>query len=146
MKFHSKYILACLITIFMFAQLASLSAFANEAKLLELSKKMHEIRPVKQQIEEAMSAVALRLPEDERTVFESEIQKAMDEGIFEDLSVDTMSRVFTERELSTMVEFYGKPEMANIERKFQEYQQQMQPEIFKIIDAAMMKARTGTTE
>lgn len=127
--------------------LLSAPSFAEEApdhqERLELSQKMHEIQPASRQIEVAVNRVALRLPETERAKFKDSIMTAIDTQRLEELSIKTMADIFTKDELDAMVGYFAAPEAASISEKMPLYQDVIQPEITKMLDAAIMKARTG---
>lgn len=118
-------------------------AAADTAKKIELAKKMHEIRPAKAQVQEALDQVGRNLPPMERDKFLKMVEGAFDYAKLEKLSIDTMVELFTVAELEKMVEYFGSPEAKVIATKLPEYQKKIQPEIIRSLDAAMMAQRTG---
>ncbi|MBI4030604.1 MAG: hypothetical protein HY370_02915 [Proteobacteria bacterium] len=115
------------------------------AQRLDLAKKMHEIRPAKVQIEAAVEQLSQRIPPPDRPRFKDIMMKSMDFEKLDKLSVETMAEVFTAPELERMVGYFGSAEAASISQKMPVYQSIVQPEIAKMVDAAMMSARTGSS-
>lgn len=124
------------------AAAAKQDAGSMEARL-NLAKMMHEVKPAREQVDAAIRNVAKNLPADQQQEFISRMTNAFDYKKLEELSIHSMAEVFTEDELQKMVEYYGSPEAHSIEEKMPVYQSVMQPEVTKMIDAAMMQARTG---
>ena len=56
-----------------------------------------------------------------------------------------MAETFTASELEKMVEYFGSDEAKSIAQKLPVYQAIVEPEITKMMDAALMKLRTGAT-
>jgi hypothetical protein len=126
--------------------LLSAPAFAQEAEnahKVELAEKMHQLRPTKTQVEQAIAVVAQRVPEDKRAAFETAMTNAIDFNAVEKISVDAMVDTFTEAELASMVEYYSRPEAKSAADKLPQYQEKVGPEIIRMIDKAMMKVKTG---
>lgn len=132
-------------TLILILCLFSLPAFAQDAgdKRLELSRKMHELRPTKAQVMQAIEVVSQRVAEENRPAFEGAMMNAMDFKAIEKISIDSMAETFTEAELEAMVEYYTKPEAQSASDKLPEYQRKVGPEIIRMIDKAMMKVKTG---
>lgn len=110
---------------------------------LALAQKMHEIQPASQQIDIAVSRVAQQMPEADRKPFHDNIMAAIDNKKLEELSIKTMADIFTKEELTLMVGYFSSPQAKSISEKMPMYQDILNPEIMKMLDAAMMKARTG---
>lgn len=109
----------------------------------ELAEKMHQLRPTKTQVEQAIAVVGQRVPEDKRAAFEAAMTNAIDFKAVEKISVDAMADTFTEAELAAMVDYYSKPEAKSAADKLPQYQEKVGPEIIRMIDKAMMKVKTG---
>lgn len=116
---------------------------ADYAERLALAQKMHEIRPAKQQIEDAVTAAANRLPAANRDEFKAQIMKAIDVPMLEKKSIEAMAQTFTVPELKKMVDYFGSPEAQKIAEKLVVYQSIIMPEITAMLDKAIMEARTG---
>lgn len=110
---------------------------------VELATKMHELRPAREQVDNAVEAVARRMPEDKRDAFRADMKKALDYKAVEKASIDAMAETFSEKELEAMVEYYSKPEARSISEKYSLYQARVSPQIVKMLDKAMMDAKTG---
>jgi len=54
-----------------------------------------------------------------------------------------MVELFTVAELEKMVDYFGSVEAKAIEKKLPQYQEKIQPEIIRMLDAAMIAERTG---
>lgn len=113
------------------------------ARKVELAKEMHKIRPARTQVEEAVNQVGRNLPPLERDRFLKMVEKAFDYDALEKLSTDTMVELFTVPELEKMVDYFGSEEAGAIEKKLPQYQEKIQPEIIRMLDAAMIADRTG---
>ncbi len=128
-----------------FAQETGNSVSAAMEQKIELAERMHEIRPARAQIDDAIDSISKRLPASERGKFLVSVRDAIDYEQIERHSIESMAEVFTVEELEAMVEFYSRPVTRNISDKFSEYHQLMQPEIVRMLDKAMMEMRTGGT-
>lgn len=108
-----------------------------------LAKKMAEIQPASQQVDQAIKSLAQQVPANDRAAFVQRISGAIDNKKLEQVSIDAMARTFTAAELQHMVDYFSTPEARSIAEKMPIYQQLVQPEIFRMMDAAVMKERTG---
>ncbi len=118
-------------------------AAGDMAQRLELSKKMHAIQPARIQVEKAVGLVAQRIPEANRESFKNSMMGSIDTAKLEEVSINAMAQMFTVRELQHMISYFQAPEAKSIAEKMPNYYMQLQPEIMKMVDAAMMAARTG---
>lgn len=112
-------------------------------KRVELATQMHQFRPAKEQVDNAIDTVALRLPASEQDVFKTAMRNVLNYQAIEKISIDAMAETFTQKELEVMVEYYSKPETRAISDKYTTYQQKVGPQIVQMIDSAMMRVRTG---
>lgn len=122
---------------------ATAAQAGDMAQRLELSKKMHAIQPARIQVEKAVALVAQRIPEVNREAFKNSMMASIDTAKLEEVSVNAMAQMFTVRELQHMISYFQAPEAKTIAEKMPDYYTQLQPEIMKMVDAAMMAARTG---
>ncbi len=113
------------------------------ARKVQLAEKMHEINPVKEQVDSAVNSVASRLPEPQKQTFLNAMYSTMNYRAIERISVDAMVEVYSVAELEAMVEYYSKPEAKSAGDKIAQWAGRVQPEIMRMIDKAMIKARTG---
>lgn len=116
---------------------------ATLAKRVELAKKMHEIRPTREQVNAAIDQVAIMQPEKEREAFKSAMREILNYQAIEKISVDAMAETFTQEELDAMVEYYSKPVAKSASDKEGIYRAKVYPEIIRMLDAAMMRVKTG---
>jgi hypothetical protein len=107
-------------------------------KRIELAKKLNDIRPAKDQINEAIDRTAAMIPEENRAAMRDKMLKALDTKVLEKTSIDAMAEIFTEAELQKMIAWYGSPEAVAVAKKIPLYQQRIAPEIFKTLSAVVM--------
>ena len=125
---------------------ASVAAAPEEdlQQRVELATKMHQFRPVRDDIESTLSRVAQNLPQRDRQLFHDRMMAAIDLDKLEKLSIDSMAKTFTLDELQGMVDYYSSPRAQSIAAKMPIYQQMVQPEIGRMLDRALMDLRIGT--
>ncbi len=112
-------------------------------KKVELAKTMHVIRPTRDQVEAAVNRVALRLAPQDRQNFIIAMRASLNYNAIERISIDAMVETYTLKELESMVEYYSKPEAESASRKIGSWAGQVQPQIAKMLDEAMMRIKTG---
>lgn len=108
-----------------------------------LAKKMHELRPVREQVEQAINRYSQTRPEGERESFKSTMRNVFNMRALEKISIDAYAETFTAKELSAMVEYYSKPEATSASEKFDNYAGIVYPEIVRMLDRAAIRVRTG---
>lgn len=112
---------------------------------LDLSEKMHKIRPARKQIDSAIEQVARSgLPVEEQQAFILSIKRIIDYKALEKTSIEAMAETFSVPELKAMVDYYEKPEAQSASEKFPDYQKKIEPVIYQMLDRAMMQVRTGS--
>ena len=104
---------------------------------------MHEIISTRSQVNAAIEQVANSRPEAERENFRTSMQNALNYKAIEKISIDAMAETYTADELEAMVEYYSKAEAQSIAKKDEIYKSKVYPEIIRMLDAAMMRIRTG---
>jgi len=110
---------------------------------IALAKKMHELRPVREQVEQAINQYAQTRPQGERESFKSTMRNVFNMRALEKISIDAYAETFTAPELSAMVEYYSKPEAISAGEKFDNYAGIVYPEIVRMLDRAAIRVRTG---
>lgn len=110
---------------------------------MNLAKMMHEIKPARGQVEDAIKAVAARLQPEQQQKFIERMIRIFDFERLEKISTEAMAEVFTEAELQAMVDYYGSTQARSITEKMPVYQSVMQPQITEMLDEAIIEARTG---
>ncbi len=132
------------------ALILSMPAMAQEASVstpdagrLALSQKMHEIWPVRPRVEDALSAIAETLPEENRLSFKAQMRKNIQFDQLEQASIKAMADIFTKEELEKMIAFYGSPEGRSVSAKTQDYEMALQPVLSQMMDKALLDTRLG---
>ncbi|MFP4097545.1 MAG: hypothetical protein ACLFU1_02025 [Alphaproteobacteria bacterium] len=113
------------------------------AQKVELAKAMHDIRPTHEQVDSAVYRSAMNLPPNERNKFVASMQSMLNYNAIERISVDAMVDIYTKKELEAMVGYFSKPEATSASRKLPVWAREVQPEIVRMIDRALMRIRTG---
>ncbi|MGH1402967.1 MAG: hypothetical protein ACRBDL_01865 [Alphaproteobacteria bacterium] len=123
--------------------IAELNDEKTLAQKLELAKKIHQIRPTRVQVDSAVRKASLSLPAKDRDNFVNAMRSVLNYNAIEKISVDAMVRTYTLVELTSMEEYYSKPEAITATKKTLFWASEVQPEIVRMIDKAMMRIRTG---
>ena len=113
------------------------------AKKVDLAKKMHQIRPTREQVDSAVQRTALNFPPQERASFIAAMESMLNYNAIERVSVDAMVETYSLKELESMVEYFSKPEARSASKKIPTWARKVQPEIVHMIDRAIMRLRTG---
>lgn len=113
---------------------------------IKLAREYHQIRPTREQVDGAIRRASNLVPPSERDAFISAMMSVLNYNAIEKISVDAMAEIFTVEELRSMVEYYKKPEAQSAVNKSYKWAEEVQPEIMRMIDKAMMKVRTGGTK
>ncbi len=111
---------------------------------LELSRKIQDLRPAKDQIESAIDRYTARLPQAKREVYKSAIREVFNYKALEKASIDAYAEIYTEGELQAMYNYYKTPEAATASEKSGQYAKIVYPEIIRMLDRAMMRVKTGS--
>ncbi|MGB4107017.1 MAG: hypothetical protein WBK55_04400 [Alphaproteobacteria bacterium] len=118
---------------------------ADLDKRIALSKKWHDLMPVtvREQINMAIDEAANQQAANEREVFRANMRNILNYQAIEKISVDAMADIYTAAELQALIDYYSKPEAKSAATKYQFYAARIYPEITRMLDQAMMRARTG---
>ncbi len=116
---------------------------ADKAQRLEMAKKLSMVNPVSRQIESSIKRVGESWGLSEKEKFQREMMAKIDMASVEKASVEALADTFTAAELQVMIDYYSKPETAQIIEKMPVYQGLVQPGIAREIDRALMALRTG---
>lgn len=117
---------------------------ADYDQRLALAQELHKVLPAMDQVNRAIEKIAKTLPEDDQDKFRDRMEAAIDAEKIEKTSINAMAEVFSAEELQVMIAYYSKPEAKSISEKMPVYQSLVQPEITKMLDAALLALRTGT--
>jgi hypothetical protein len=152
-KYHSKnkkrgtlqmrILSALFLLLLVMPQVAFAQDTAGLEKRIELAKKMHELRPTRDQVDAAIEQVAASQPAAEQEPFKIAMRSALNYQAIEKISIDSMAEVYSEAELQAMIDYYSKPEAKSAAAKDPEYAKKVFPEITRMLDQAMMRVRTG---
>ena len=146
-KMRALYIAILCAGFMLFMPAAYAEKFSTEGegftKRQELAQTMHDIWPVRLQVEEALEDLALAYPSHQRAIFKSAMRKAIKYKELERSSVNAMAENFSQEELQAMVNFYGSKVGRSISAKIDDYQQLVEPSITRMLDAALMDVKVG---
>lgn len=113
---------------------------------LELAEQMLEIHPVKEQVNRAIDryiqSYMLTSPEGEQERFRAALTRVLNYKALERVSLDAYAEIFTEAELEAMVEYYAKPEAQSARLKLEQFNGRIYPEIIRMMDQTIIRART----
>lgn len=116
----------------------------NYEERLELSRKMHEIWPVRPKVEAALEAVSAQMDAADRPKFKAAMRSAIKFQALEEASVDAMADIFTVKELEAMIAFYGSKEGRSVSHKTSDYEKALGPVMIKMIDKALLDIKLGS--
>ncbi len=115
---------------------------------LELAEKMLELRPAREQLENAVNAYIqnymFSAPESDQAVVRNALLQIMNPKALEKLTVDSYAEIFTLKELEAMVAYYSLPEARSASDKQAQINARIAPEIIRMLDQALVKFRTET--
>ncbi len=110
---------------------------------LALAKRMHELRPVRDQVDGAIAQYAQTRPQNERDSFRIAMRNVFNIKALEKISEDAYVETFTVEELRAMVGYYSMPEAQSASEKFGDYAAIIYPEIVRMLDRAAIRLKTG---
>ena len=113
------------------------------AKKADLAREMHQIRPTRVQVDAAVEQAAKGMDEQQRRAFISAMKTVLNYNAIEKISVDAMVETFTLSELQAMVNYHKMPEAKSISEKMPNWAMKVQPEVVRMLDAAIMRVKTG---
>lgn len=133
----------CFVVVMMFAPIAVAQDDEGFERQLELARQIQELRPAREQVENAIDRYVARMSENRREVFRSALRNVFNYKALEKISIDAYAETYTEAELQAMLEYYSKPEARSASEKADEYARKVYPEIVRMLDRAAMRVRTG---
>lgn len=110
---------------------------------LALAEKMQRLRPARDQVETAIERYVSGLPEPQREEYRTGLKNILNYEALEKVSINAYAETFTVEELQAMVDYYSKPEARSASEKFEDYAAKVYPEIIRMLDRAMIRAKTG---
>jgi hypothetical protein len=72
------------------------------------------------------------------------MRKNIEFEALENASIEAMAEVFTAKELTAMIDFYGSKEGRSVSHKTEDYEKLLQPELIKILDKAILDSKLGS--
>ena len=142
---RNLFVLTPFVVLFLVCALPAIaqSEDATYEQRLELAHKMHELRPVRDQVESAVDRYAQTQPAAQREAFKTTMRNVLNYKALETVSVEAYADTFALDELKAMVEYYSKPEARSASDKFNDYAGIVYPEIVRMLDEAAMRIKTG---
>jgi len=137
-----RYFLLTLLFCFSLPALAQVTE-SDAEKRMELSEKLHEIKPIKPRIDRSINTIANQMKQSDQRAFAATVKRILNYNAIETASIKAMAEIYTVPELEAMIEYYQKPEAISAAEKQDEYQARVAPEITKMMDKALMEMRTG---
>ncbi len=120
-----------------------IEAEENYEERLELSRKMHEIWPIRPKVESALEQISEQIEPQERLSFKAGMRKAIEFDALEEGSIDAMADLFSAKELEAMIAFYGSKEGRSVSHKTGDYEKALIPLVTKMIDKALLYVKLG---
>ena len=111
---------------------------------LKLARDMHEIWPIRIKVESAIDRIGEQIEEAKRLRFKSAMRQAIKFEALEQASIESMADIFTAKELSAMIAFYGSKEGRSVSHKTGDYERALEPLLIKMIDKAILDTKLGS--
>ena len=99
--------------------------------------------PVNSMVQDLTSEMLKSVPPEQKNEIEALLKKALDPKFLESLTIETMPKHFTSKEINAMATFYGTPEGASIMKKFGAYMADIMPAIQTQVIEALQPMLTG---
>jgi hypothetical protein len=112
-------------------------------KRIELATRMADLTPPRDTVVLAVNTITSSAPPDQRQEVKSKMLSAFDFDGFRQTVIQDMAKTFTVPELQKMVDYHSSPEAKSIAQKMPAYENMIQPEMTRLLDVALMVARTG---
>ena len=118
----------------------------NYDKRIGLAQQILAVNPVRDQVRGAIEQfVARAMPmasQADKETLKFQLIQIINVKAIEDVSLRAYADVFTQSELEVMLDYYSKPEAKTAREKMPQLNEIIGPEIVKMLDKAVMKART----
>ncbi len=99
--------------------------------------------PVNSMVQDLTSEMMKAVPPEQKSDVEALLKKALDPKFLESLTIETMPKHFTTKEIKAMTTFYGTPEGASIMKKFGAYMADIMPAIQTQVIEALQPMLSG---
>ncbi|HNQ92257.1 MAG TPA: hypothetical protein PKI93_04925 [Alphaproteobacteria bacterium] len=113
----------------------------DHAERMALSRELHDIKKVKEQVLGDIDNIAQSLPMNEREDFKKYMELHVDFDALEQKSIEYAADTYTIHEFKAMIAYFGSNEGRSAEAKGGEYAAKFGPEVQKEIDKAIMAAK-----
>ena len=111
------------------------------AERIRLSKDLHDIRHIRDQINDTIKSAAGSVPEADRADFEKYVQLHVDYDALEAKSIQYAAEVYTVPELKAMITYFGSADGQSAEAKGNIFAEKIGKDVTKEIDAAILAAK-----
>lgn len=145
MKLSVALCVAC-----MLVSLPAVSVRAEDAKpndmaeRLKLSKELHDVRHIRDRINDSIMGYSKAIPAGDREDFIRYVSLKIDFDKLEQASIQYAAETYTVPEFKAMIAYFGSPDGQSAEAKGSEiYAPKIAKDIKKEIDAAIMAAKLG---
>lgn len=112
---------------------------------LKLSQELHDIRKIRDRINDMIEAMADAAAPEDRDGFIKYIGLKVDFDKLEQASITYAAETYTVPELKAMIAYFGSVDGQSAEAKGELYSAKINKDIMKEVDAAMMAAKLGET-
>jgi hypothetical protein len=99
--------------------------------------------PVNSMVQDLTSEMLKSVPPEQKVEIEALLKKALDPKFLEALTLETMPKHFTTKEINAMATFYATPEGASIMKKFGAYMADIMPAIQTQVIEALQPMLSG---
>jgi hypothetical protein len=113
------------------------------ARKLELARQVQERYPVRPQLDSAIEYYIRRFPAQQREAYRAALHRVLNYRALEKISLDAYIEVYNAEELQAILEAKEDENPAVFIEKRDEYAALVTPEIVRMLDRALMRARTG---
>lgn len=143
-------LLLAVFLLMMGASISAMNSFAapmgqaakdDMAERVRLSKDLHDIRHVRDRINDTIKSAADIVPEADRADFETYVQTHVDYDALEAKSIQYAAEVYTAPELRAMIAYFGSPDGQSAEAKGELFADKIGKDVTKEIDAAILAAK-----
>lgn len=141
MKKLSLFLCLAVLSVSCGVALADPASTGDRAERIRLSKDLHDIRHIRDRINDTIAEAAQSIPPADREDFQKYVQLHVDYDALEKKSIDVAADVYTVPELKAMIAYFGSDAGKAAEAKSADYAGKIGPDILKQIDAAITSAK-----
>ena len=135
-------VVSCLVAILLLIPVLAVADSTLDRRI-ELARKIHDLQPVKAQVDSAIRAYVAVFPPSQHEKIEASLSSILNHEAIETVSLDAYVDTFTVEELEVMYNYYALPQYESISEKSEAYNSVVYSEIVRLLDRAMMRVRTG---